>query len=326
MNGWWLMMFANVDDKIKLYMWIFSIAFCLSNLFAVQSFHHSNALVDRVILGDYAIECLDPFRNCSSKVFQINIELTVDLLKDLIETQGRNVTYITIYTNYSASMYNILDDFITSRPWWIIRKQPFENQYYSGSKNQPLVFQRVPYHMEAMFRMISAINFPLSSEDCKNRSLYFAFIDSTWGNGLFNMDGHHSNNHRSVFVPYTTRTNNYNDNVFLSDGDCRPGIMNKWECLFLRPTTCKLPSSITNCRSRWRLYFYHLIIIFIIVSFLLSNDNNNHYYLSSHYYYHYWYHDLIIFYIYHLIIIISIVVFIYHLIITISITDIIILL
>ena len=38
--------------------------------------------------------------------------------------------------------------------------------------------------------------------------------------------------------------------VFLADEFACPQTINKWECLFLPPTTCPWPDVITNCHSR----------------------------------------------------------------------------
>eukprot|EP01036_Dinobryon_divergens_P025314 gene25314-33845_t len=75
-------------------------------------------------------------------------------------------------------------------------------------------------------------------------------MTGTWGNGLLNMQNSFNHYFGTIFVPYTTKSGDKKDRVFLADEDACPEILNKWECLFLPPTTCPWPEAMLECHRR----------------------------------------------------------------------------
>ncbi len=52
---------------------------------------------------------------------------------------------------------------------------------------------------------------------------------------------------QGITAIYVSHKNNPFDNTaFITGSDC-PCILNKWECAFLAPTNCSIPTIVTNC-------------------------------------------------------------------------------
>ena len=119
-----------------------------------------------------------------------------------------------------------------------------------GSIEYPLVLQRVPPSIEPSLRSLAELQFPSDRNSCLNTSIYLSIVDGTWGNSLLNLNLEFTHNSNSIVVPFTTRTGNLNDNVFLADSNACPSLKNKWQCLFLESTNCPIPNALTNCFNR----------------------------------------------------------------------------
>jgi hypothetical protein len=224
--------------------------------------------------------------NCRIFTFKADI-ITVQSLAKLLDLDDYTnkdvnaITFVDITTTQSISIFSYeLDSFLLSRPWWHLLAQPFQFSN-SNKEEQSIILQRIPSFVEPFSKYISDLYFPTNKDACKDRPAYVTLVDSTWGHGLLNMDGSYSRHSRQMlFLPYTTKTNNYHDICFLADGIACPKIMNKWECIFLNVTTCSLPKLITDCRSKSCLPFDRNDQPFLSTTpdaYQLNSSNNNEY-------------------------------------------------
>lgn len=191
-------------------------------------------------------------KDCSISTQHID-KISINNLSNLLDSQKLTKTHTTVFLiividePLKYDDHNTLEIVINARPWWWIRSQPL---FSSSESPQTIILQRVPYHLEPSLRALAAIQFPSNENECQNKSVYFSYQDGTWGNGLLVMMIEYIHNYNSVNVPFTSRTGNLNDKVFLADSNACSTIKNKWQCLFANSTSCLTPNVVTNCYDR----------------------------------------------------------------------------
>ena len=203
----------------------------------------------RHLLYDYKRLCEEVLQNCKYELITLPV-INVKSLSDFIDKKenDKNDWFVEIKTQQSTVNLGELDNFLTPRPWWTVREQP--HSLISSSTQQSIVLQRLPAKSLDSSRFIAKINFPSDNLTCQSRPAFVSAQTGTWGNGLLNMQGQYAHFARAVFIPLSTQSGNKNDKVFLADESACPDIVNKWECLFLPPTTCPWPDIMTNCHSQ----------------------------------------------------------------------------
>mmetsp|Transcript_22622 Transcript_22622/g.32522 ORF Transcript_22622/g.32522 Transcript_22622/m.32522 type:complete len:524 (+) Transcript_22622:96-1667(+) len=197
---------------------------------------------------DYRKLCEDIIPNCkyiSVKLATVTLQSLSTVLDQAKKTDEINCI-LEIRINQPFSKYiNDFNNAMAPRPWWVVKEQPYEN---SDALEQSIVLQRLPSNFLTYSQYITDINFPNNSISCKDRPMFFSPQTGTWGNGLLNMQNQYNHYSRAVFVPFTTKTMSKTDRVFLADENACPQIMNKWECLFLSPTSCPW-SDVVQCQT-----------------------------------------------------------------------------
>jgi len=204
----------------------------------------------RHLLYDYKRLCEEELQNCIYELITLPV-INVKALSEVFDkkdSDNSNDLIVEVKTGHSTVNLNELDNFLTPRPWWTVREQP--HSLIATSTQQSIVLQRLPAKAVESSRFIAGINFPSDKLTCQSRPAFISAQTGTWGNGILNMQGQYSHYTRAVFIPLTTRNGNKNDQVFLADESACPDIVNKWECLFLSPTTCPWSGIMENCHSQ----------------------------------------------------------------------------
>ena len=211
---------------------------------------NSIIVTGRHLLYDYKRLCEEELQNCIYELITLPV-INVKALSEFFDkkdSDNSNDWVVEVKTGHSTINLNELDNFLTPRPWWTVREQP--HSLIATSTQQSIVLQRLPVKAVELSRFIADINFPSDKSTCQSRPAFISAQTGTWGNGILNMQGQYSHYTRAVFIPLTTRNGNKNDQVFLADESACPDIVNKWECLFLSPTTCPWSGIMENCHSQ----------------------------------------------------------------------------
>lgn len=196
------------------------------------------------LVYDYKKLCEEILRNC--KYESINVG-TKGISAYLASKENDLNDWIV---EFNAQLDFIeLDNLLTPRPWWAVLDQP-NAVMTASSTHRSLVLHRIPSKAMEASRFIANINFPIENGNltCETRPAFICAQTGTWGNGLLNMQVNYGHFRKAVFIPLTTRTGSKHDRVFLADEHACPDIVNKWECLFLPPTTCPWPTAVTDGR------------------------------------------------------------------------------
>lgn len=183
---------------------------------------------------DYKNLCEEVLRNC--KYESINVE-TISVSSYLATKENDFNDWIVEFKHQWD--FNEQDNVLTPRPWWVVLDQP--NAVMTASlSHRSLVLHRIPSKAMEASRFIANTNFPIENVNitCESRPAFISSQTGTWGNGILNMQVNYGHFRKAVFIPLTTRTGSKQDRVFLADEHACPDIVNKWECLFLPPTTC----------------------------------------------------------------------------------------
>lgn len=145
----------------------------------------------------------------------------------------------------------LVDEFITVANWWVIKKEIYNHRRLEGEVGASghavmhlIVLHRFHSLFEAKLRHLSAIQYPPTQAICEETPLtLLRMINSGWGSqmGMFSM--------WLSQVPYSVTNIWYSMNNWANESmqtchhdDCGlyPGVINKWECMFLPLTTCNL--------------------------------------------------------------------------------------
>jgi len=195
---------------------------------------------------DYKKLCKEVLRDCRYELINVGISSLSSLLAPKEESSNDWVVEINARIDFDE-----MDKFLTPRPWWTVLEQPNTANTVT-SLQQSLVLHRIPFRSMEASRFIANINFPIESSNmtCKSRPAFIYALTGTWGNGILTMLGLYNQFQKAVFVPLTTLTGSKHDRVFLADEHACPDIVNKWECLFLPPTTCPWAHAVMNFDGR----------------------------------------------------------------------------
>jgi len=160
---------------------------------------------------------------------------------------------INFSTSHSSDVVDVghhIDNFIKSRMWWYVTKEPYI--WSPSSKQHHIVLSRVQHQFESSLRVISALQFPESQEMCKKSPLVLHHRDFKhpgWYSMLAQYQYVHESLPYAITGVYVSSANSVNDSTsFVSAEDC-PDVVNKWECAFLPVTSCALPESVTHCHT-----------------------------------------------------------------------------
>jgi hypothetical protein len=151
---------------------------------------------------------------------------------------------ITDITADLLEIGEVIDEFITPRPWWFVVTEPYLWMYQPKSQSPPdfyeITLQHIPEQVTPFMKELASVQFPT---DCTKYPLRIGLTGGfdSFGNNFYNYNSLHSNNRHSVIVPYIVDDHSYSTS-FLSKDSC-PLISNKFECAFLSPSTCSIPSS-----------------------------------------------------------------------------------
>lgn len=186
----------------------------------------------------------------------INLEKALDSL----EQSDKNVSYVVIRSSSNQTMEMIaeeIDRFILSRPWWIIESEPYA--WFPWSKDFVL-FRAAPNIMH-YFKAIAHHQFP-PADVCSTTPL---LVDNdecnTWGNRIMVVDGMHWRQYPEAIFYIVGSQDGKDGSVIFAEPELCPGVMNKWECLFLPVSNCTLPEDLKQChvRSDWLVSRCHLL-------------------------------------------------------------------
>lgn len=150
-------------------------------------------------------------------------------------------------TQIAAVVGNMLDQFFAPRPWWLIRKYPYE-PHESESEQNVMILERVPALIEISSRAIITANSP-PLEGCKTRLKNVKIGLGSWGNDLVaNFPAFFNHHPEHIKMLYATHTGNVRDHVgFVEPMSC-PTNIDKYTCVFLPISNCSLPEELVACK------------------------------------------------------------------------------
>ena len=147
----------------------------------------------------------------------------------------------------------MMDELLIPRPWWRIREEPFSWQYDNElqiPRALSIVLSRLPQVWEGHLKWLTSIQFP-SSETCSRSSLLVGRMNCVhpgWGFVLRSYAEVHRNQPYAIWSTFFyAPEGSVQNNAWISESDCPPNQLNKWNCAFLPTTNCTLPSVITSC-------------------------------------------------------------------------------
>ena len=191
--------------------------------------------------------------------------LTAALLEEALGPEDSNYVirraYIDTHEHRSSIIGPALDHFVTTRPWWLIRKEPFmelrrgEGGGSGGNNSTVLVgnahifLQRYDARLEPHLWQIAAVQYPPANA-CQDTRLFVGhMVNSGWGS-MISMYGSVINMHHwAIFSTYDSNTNLPTESVMYANPSLCPDIVNKWHCAFMVVTNCTLPTVVTKCFS-----------------------------------------------------------------------------
>lgn len=169
----------------------------------------------------------------------------IEIEENFIITKYENILIeINDLNAYPSSIGHTLDKFLTPRPWWYVLNEPYNWNKNNNNNNEQLKYYEIKLNYVGdnyapLLKQFANVQY---SNDCTKYPLRICLTGGfdSFGNNFYNYDASHASFKSSIIVPYiidreTTSTS------FLSQGYC-PHIDNKFECAFLPPTTCALPS------------------------------------------------------------------------------------
>ena len=198
--------------------------------------------------------------------------LTSALLEEALGPEDSNFlvrrAYIDTHEHRSSVIGPTLDHFVTTRPWWIIRREPFmelrqinnNNHHHHENKNKNnnndsaalsatahIFLQRYEARLEPHLWQIAAVQYP-PAQYCEHTRLFIGhMVNSGWGSMISMYATTLTNHHWAIFATYDSNTNLPNESVMYASPSLCPDIVNKWLCAFLVTTNCTFPTVITQC-------------------------------------------------------------------------------
>ena len=142
-----------------------------------------------------------------------------------------------------------IDNFLKARLWWYVTKEPYA--WTTHGLHHAVVLSRVQHQFEPTYRVISALQFPLTPEICEKSAMllhHHDFKHPGWYSMIAQYTIVHHDYPNSVTAVYVSSENLPTDSTsFISAQDC-PKLINKWECAFLPTTNCTIPEVVTHCK------------------------------------------------------------------------------
>lgn len=140
-----------------------------------------------------------------------------------------------------------IDKFLVDKLWWYVVKEPF---HWNKHTHHIIVIDRANHELEYELRKLSALQFPLTMEECAKSALqlnHHDFYHPGWYSMLAVYSIVHSEIPFAITAMYVSMENGLNDNTaFITGSEC-PSTVNKWECAFLATTNCPIPAVVTSC-------------------------------------------------------------------------------
>jgi hypothetical protein len=166
------------------------------------------------------------------------------------ESEKANVSKISVlisdYTAKFSEIGSAVDAFLTPRPWWYVDVEPFDWNYHSNHAKL-LVLKRFRSDVEIIYRRFASNQFPLL---CSEKMMRFDFRDKIDSLGRYFYDLGYSfssfpDHAITVLVPFVVDSS-ASDGIIYLDQDACPHQRNKFQCIFLCPTNCSIPSEVIN--------------------------------------------------------------------------------
>lgn len=161
------------------------------------------------------------------------------------------VLNMTVKSEDLLPAYKDIDQFISVRPWWIIRQYPREHVHgVLGVDVLPqMILERVPSVVESLGRLVLERHFP-SAEECAKRIKYLKTTAGSWGNDIIvNQRVFFESFPGAIHQLYMTSSGSPTDHIgYIEPSHC-PNVIDKHQCAFLVISNCSIPSSLTSCHS-----------------------------------------------------------------------------
>lgn len=163
---------------------------------------------------------------------------------------------------FDHDLGTLLDAFLMTAPWWVISKESYNHINIDTHTNvngvrdiltnsHMIVLHRFHRPYELHLRRLAAVQFPPSQAICDHTPLYIGrMINSGWGSQiLFALQ--RQNAPFGVFNVWYSLNNQASESMQTCHAkDCAPGIVNKWECVFLPLTNCSMEKvAFTQCHT-----------------------------------------------------------------------------
>lgn len=187
--------------------------------------------------------------------------LSLGFLRDNVPTTHFNDTrrgnrVVIKLSNFSIDTMqevgNIIDQFIASRPWWIIELEPYSwkinrLKVLPGNKTSTtIVFQR--YSKDYDIELLKIANTQYSDNCSIPLHADSAPFFREWGNAMHNFESsadYSDNGH--IFTPYIADSLCVETHYL--DANFCPNVNNKYTVAFLPTTNCPLPRILSSCNS-----------------------------------------------------------------------------
>jgi hypothetical protein len=215
---------------------------------------------------NYLERCGGNVYNCTVVEYKIS-SISVNSLTKLLESDSFGKKHKQLqakYDNYFVvvnmttksedllAAYQDLDNFVWTRPWWIIRQYPREHVHgVLGIDVLPqMILERVPGIVEKVARALIAQHFP-SPKVCAQRPMYMKTSVGSWGNDIIvNQRIFFENFPAAVHHLYVTDTGTSADQIAYIEKSHCPLLVDKHQCAFYPISNCTVPNALTACHER----------------------------------------------------------------------------
>eukprot|EP01036_Dinobryon_divergens_P033568 gene33568-43382_t len=167
-----------------------------------------------------------------------------------VRVRSINIKFAAPYTGKYAEM---IDDFLTTRPWWTIKEETFEDLHKYNDSAAVIITQvqleRVRADMDSFFRTAAAINFP-SPSSCNEAAMLVGRAGCVHP-GWFSAIAFYAINHgqHPYAVKHTFYSDSYGTNAWINSESTNSSLcplVNKWRCAFLATTNCSEPDLLRS--------------------------------------------------------------------------------
>ena len=198
---------------------------------------------DRLVeIGQHDLNTLENEFKDSVKHFKLDMITTEGLISIFDNSENNKLKYFVVDTYQNTKEFyhfsNFIDDALLSRPWITIKKFVYKLNTEHNVVLHHIIFEKLFGKIEKAMRLIADNNYPASQEICASRPLYIVDVDGdTWGNRAYNIGGRVQRRDKFVKLFFITGNTPY-----ASNEECTNKI-NKYECIFMPSTNCKIPES-----------------------------------------------------------------------------------